>query len=110
MTKEEPAPGPQQEPETPKPTPPAGTGDEPEPTPGDTKHFKKIRISGSVPKEQWTQLWTSFLVPLKDNGLHITVEFEAQTTSKNPLDENSHVIKCVKESAAQLGMTFEAEE
>ena len=110
VAKEEPAPGTQQEPETPKPTPPAGTGDEPQPTPGDTKHFKKIRISGSVPKEQWTQLWTSFLVPLKDNGLHITVEFEAQTTSKNPLDENSHVIKCVKESAAQLGLDFKAEE
>ena len=111
VTKEEPAPTQPTDPDpTPGTTPPAGTGEEPEPTPSDTKHYKKIRISGSVPKEQWTQLWTSFLVPLKDNGLHITVEFEAQTTSKNPLDENSHVIKCVKESAAQLGLDFKAEE
>ncbi len=111
VTKEEPAPTQPTEPDpTPKPTPPVGTGNDPEPTPSDTKHYKKIKISGSIPMAQWTQLWTSFLVPLKDNGLHITVEFEAQTTSKNPLDENSHVIKCVKESAAQLGLTFDAEE
>ena len=111
VTKEESAPTPPTEPDsTSKPTIPTETGNEPESTPGDTKHYKRIKISGSVPKEQWTQLWTSFLVPLKDNGLHITVEFEAQTTSKNPLDENTHIVKCVKESAAQLGMTFEAEE
>ncbi len=111
ITKEEPAPTQPTEPDpTPNPTPPTGTGGEPEPTPGGTKHYKKIKISGSVPKEQWTQLWTSFIVLLKDNGLHINVEFEAQTTSKNPLDENSHTIKCVKESAAQLGLSFEAEE
>ena len=95
----------------------SGTGNEggtkpepPTPPAGATKQYRKIKISGSIAKEQWTQLWTSFLVPLKDNGLHITVEFEAQTTSKNPLDENAHVVKCVKESAAQLGLDFKAEE
>jgi hypothetical protein len=87
-----------------------GTKPEPPTPPAGAKQYRKIKISGTIAKEQWTQLWMSFLVPLKDNGLHISVEFEAQTTDKNPLDENSHTVKCVKESAAQLGLSFDAEE
>ncbi len=76
----------------------------------DVKEYKRIKISGSVAKDQWTQLMQSFILPLKENGIHIKVEFEAQTTAKNPLKKNSTTVKNVKESAAQLGLRFEGEE
>ena len=99
-TPESPTPGP-----TPSPSPEPG----PDPTP-ETKIYKKVTISGGVPIENYSQLFSSFVNTLKNNHLKIEVKFTASNNPTNPLAENSPIIKSVKESASQLGLEFETEE
>jgi len=72
-----------------------------------SRTFKSINVSGKIPVEQWTNLFSSFVIPLKNNNLEIEVSFKAKTNSLNPLDESSQVYKIVKESAKQLGLDLE---
>ena len=99
-TTPEPAPGP-----TPTPSPEPS----PEPTPT-TRTYKKVTISGSVPIENYSQLFSSFVNTLKNNHLKIEVKFTASNSSTNPLTDNSPIVKSVKESASQLGLEFGMEE
>lgn len=73
------------------------------------RKFKSIKVSGKVPVEQWTQLFSSFIVPLNQNNLEIEVSFKAKSTTSNPLDESTQIYKVVKESAQQLGLKLEEE-
>ena len=73
------------------------------------RKFKSIKVSGKVPVEQWTQLFSSFIVPLSQNNLEIEVSFKAKSTSAKPLDESAQIYKVVKESAQQLGLKLEEE-
>ena len=73
------------------------------------RKFKSIKVSGKVPVEQWTQLFSSFIVPLNQNNLEIEVSFKAKSTSNKPLDESAQIYKVVKESAQQLGLKLEEE-
>jgi len=75
-----------------------------------TRKFKSIKISGKIPVERWTDLFSGFVVPLKNNGLEIEVSFKAKTSNLNPLEETSQIYKIVKESAKQLGLGLEEEE
>ena len=84
-----------------------GSASEPEPS---VKTYKAITISGCVPIENYTQLWTSFVNTLKNNGLEINVSFRAKNNGNSPLTENSAIVKSVKESASQLGLDFKVEE
>lgn len=104
----EPAPEPGPEP-TPTPGPTTTPGPEPTPTPA-TKTYKKVTISGTVPIENYSQLFPSFVNTLKNNHLKIEVKFTASNNETNPLTENSPIVKSVKESASQLGLNFESEE
>ncbi len=97
------------EPPTPGPTPTPGPEPGPDPTPA-TKTYRKVTISGSVPIENYSQLFSSFVNTLKNNHLKIEVKFTASTNEANPLTENSPIVKSVKESASQLGLNFEVEE
>ncbi len=101
--------GPTPEPPTPGPTPTPGPVPGPEPTP-ETKIYKKVTISGNVPIENYSQLFSSFVNTLKNNHLKIEVKFMASNNSTSPLAENSPIVKSVKESASQLGLNFEVEE
>ena len=101
-TPEPPTPGP-------GPTPIPGPEPGPDPTPA-TKIYKKVTISGSVPIENYSQLFSSFVNTLKNNHLKIEVRFTASNNETNPLTENSPIVKSVKESASQLGLNFGAEE
>ena len=92
---------------TPGPTPTPGP--EPAPTPA-TKTYKRVTISGSVPIENYSQLFSSFVNTLKNNHLKIEVKFTASNNPTNPLTDNSPIVKSVKESASQLGLDFETEE
>ena len=76
----------------------------------EVKTYSKVTISGSVPIENWTQLFTSFVNTLKKNNLKIDIKFTAESTEQNPLTENSPTFKSIKESASQLGLDFEMEE
>ena len=73
------------------------------------RKFKAIKVSGKIPVERWTDLFSSFVVPLKNNGLEIEVSFKAKTNNLNPLDESAQIYKIVKESAIQLGLELEEE-
>lgn len=99
------------------PTPAPGLAPEPVPVPnpgpGPTppaKIYKRVTISGHVPIENYSQLFSSFVNTLKNNHLKIEVRFTAETNAVNPLTDNSPVVKSVKESASQLGLDFEVEE
>lgn len=74
------------------------------------KTYKAITVSGRVPIENYTQLWSSFVNTLKNNGLEIEISFKAKNNYSHPLTENSPVVKSVKESASQLGLDFKTEE
>ena len=91
------------------PTPSPASEPDPEPAPT-TKTYKKVTISGSVPIENYSQLFSSFVNTLKSNHLRIEVKFTASSNSTNPLTDNSPIVKSVKESASQLGLNFEVEE
>lgn len=93
----------------PEPTPTPTPGPEPTPTTA-TKTYKKVTISGSVPIENYSQLFSSFVNTLKNNHLKIEVKFTASNNSTSPLTENSPIVKSVKESASQLGLEFVTEE
>ena len=101
---------------TTSPQPPAPPPPQPQPgtpptqPPALPKTFKRITVSGSVPYELWTQLYTSFVLPLRSNRLEISVSFSAKSTSTNPLTETGQTIGSVRESASQLGLSFETEE
>lgn len=99
-----PEPGP-----TPTPGPAPTPGPEPAPTPA-TKTYKRVTISGNVPIENYSQLFSSFVNTLKNNHLKIEVKFTASNNPANPLTDNSPIVKSVKESASQLGLEFETEE
>jgi hypothetical protein len=99
-------PGPQP---TPGPSPTPGPEPGPEPTPA-AKTYKKVTISGSVPIENYSQLFSSFVNTLKNNHLKIEVKFTASNSSTSPLADNSPIVKSVKESASQLGLDIEMEE
>ena len=99
-----PEPGP-----TPTPGPAPTPGPEPAPTPA-TKTYKRVTISGSVPIENYSQLFSSFVNTLKNNHLKIEVKFTASNNPTNPLTDNSPIVKSVKDSASQLGLIFETEE
>lgn len=73
------------------------------------RKIKSIKISGKIPVEQWTQLFSSFIIPLNQNNLEIEVSFKAKSTSSKPLDESAQIYKVVKESARQLGLKLEEE-
>lgn len=91
------------------PTPPT-TPSTPTATPTPTvRVINKVVISGEVPLEQWTQLFTSFVNPLKNNNLKIQVNFTASTTALNELTDISATYRSIKESASQLGMDFSEE-
>ena len=74
------------------------------------KAFKSLTISGTVDMASWTQLFSSFIVPLKNNNLKLSISFKAKSTDMAPLNENSPIYRAVKESASQLGLDIEAEE
>lgn len=97
----------------PVPTPTPTPGPEPAPGPSPSpaaKTYRKVTISGKVPIENYSQLFSSFVNTLKNNHLEIEVRFTAKTTLTSPLADNAAIVKSVKESASQLGLEFEAEE
>lgn len=74
------------------------------------KTYHKVTISGDVAASNFQQLYASFVNTLKNNNLHIEVTFTAKSNASHPLTENCATIKSVKESASQLGLTFEVEQ
>jgi hypothetical protein len=75
----------------------------------DEKNINTLTISGKVPIENWSYIFTSFINPLKNFRLNIEIKISAKSTESNPIKENSSEVKIAKESARQLGLDFEEE-
>jgi hypothetical protein len=74
---------------------------------GEPRVFRAVTVSGQVPVENYTQLFASFIRPLIDNRVEITVSIKGRSTTAKPLTENSAEYKIIKESARQLGLRLE---
>jgi len=75
------------------------------------KRFHAITISGKVPLENYTELFNYFIAPFAMSGskIEIDVKFRIKSTPSNTLDETKQQYKSAKESARQLGLSFEEE-
>ena len=73
------------------------------------KIIRSITISGKVPIENWSQIFTSFINPLKGHKVEIDIKITAKSTESNPMKENSPEVKIAKESAKQLGLDYKEE-
>lgn len=106
-----------EEPEKPSPSPSPtsypvlkGLGEGNEPSSTDVKTFKSVTISGKVDIANYHQVFTSFINPLLNNNVEVTITVKGKSTSAAPLTENSKQYKITKESASQLGLDFNVEE
>ena len=73
------------------------------------KVLKQITISGTANAVAFNQLFSSFIMPLKENDVKIEFTIKAKSKPNYPLTENSQQYKIVKESASQLGFDLEQE-
>ncbi len=108
-------------PQEPGESPPQQPGSVGEPLPSDTygtdnptapaesAPFRSVTISGKVPLELYTELFTSFILPLAENKLEIEIRLTARSTAVKPLSETSQLYKVVKEAASQLRLRLEEE-
>jgi len=72
--------------------------------------IKKIIISGDVPLEEWNQIFRSFIQPSNQMNLKkqkLSVQFEFEPGSGNPVSADDNKVKAMKESAGQLGLNIE---
>ena len=71
------------------------------------RSLRHIQVSGKIPLDQYTQIFSSFIVPLAQNNIEIEIRIKGKSTVGKPITDNSPEYKAVKESAKQLGLEFE---
>jgi hypothetical protein len=76
---------------------------------GGPRTLRHVQVSGRVPLDQYTQLFSSFIMPLAQNNIEIEIRIKGKTTAGKPITDNSPEYKVVKEAAKQLGLDFEEE-
>jgi hypothetical protein len=69
-----------------------------------------VTISGKVDVSNYNQVFSSFIYPLMNNGVEVTIAIKGKNNAAAPLAENSKQIKITRESASQLGLDFKLEE
>lgn len=96
------------------PTPPENKGstiEEPrvgiETKPPEDSTIKQLVISGAVEVENFSDLMSAFIMPLKSHNLKVSVHIEASSTEKKPLSRKDQAFKIAEESAKQLNLNFE---
>jgi len=82
---------------------------EPDQPGGGPRTLRFVQVSGKVPLDQYTQLFSSFIMPLAQNNIEIEIRIKGKTTVGKPITDNSPEYKVVKEAAKQLGLDFEEE-
>jgi hypothetical protein len=99
--------------------PPAGVTGETIKTPGvEDKKVKKtavhqITIAGSVPVENWAELFRCFIGPaarMQLKKLDLSFQFKMEARADNPLSPDDQSLKAMREAAKQLGLKFEIDE
>ena len=95
----------------PEPIPPTGkpgaSAPEPGPSAPSEKAIKEITISGTANALAFNQLFSSFIMPLKENDVKIEFTITAKSKPNYPLNKSSQQYKIAKESASQMGFDFE---
>jgi hypothetical protein len=71
------------------------------------REVKSITVSGKVDLANYNQLFTSFIMPLKDNNVEIEVRIKGKSNSNSRITESGKLYQVIKESAKQLGLGFE---
>ena len=99
--------------------PPAGvTGETIKPSGVEDKKVKKtavhqITIAGSVPVENWAELFRCFIGPaarMQLKKLDLNVQFRMEARADTPLSPDDQAVKAMREAAKQLGLKFETNE
>lgn len=88
----------------------SSTGNSRSVPPYTSKRIKHIRVAGTVPVENWSELFTCFVNPavrLQPKSLKIGAIFEIEMDDQNALDEKDPRIKSMQEAARQLGLKIE---
>jgi len=94
----------------PQPNPQPNPNPKLEPVPDPrSKKLHRISISGKIPVENYNQIFTSFINPLRDNHPEVEIIIRAKSTVAKELFENSMEINSIKESAKQLGLDLSIE-
>ena len=86
--------------------------DETEPT-TTTARTKRIKITGKVPLESWSDLFRCFINPaarMNLKKLDLGVEFEMVPGNEQKLPTDHPTVKAMQESARQLGLEIEIDE
>ena len=76
---------------------------------GEKRTISKLSISGTANALAFNQLFSSFIMPLKENDVKIEFKITAKSNKNYPITENSQQYKIVKESASQMGFELDEE-
>lgn len=73
-----------------------------------SRTFAAIVVSGKIPLENYSELFSCFIAPFSATGnkVEIEVSFKINSSESNPLTESSPQYKNAKEAAKQLGLAF----
>ena len=84
-------------------------GDPPPPPPGEP--VERVKVGGAVPLESWTQIFQYLIAPANQMGMRakLSIDFEFETSTSIPVDENDPRLRSIVESARQLGLKVEEE-
>jgi hypothetical protein len=77
------------------------------------KAIHSINIAGSVPVENWAELFRCFIGPaarMQLKKLDLSVQFKMETRTDSPLSPDDQTLKAMREAAKQLGLKFEIDE
>jgi len=77
------------------------------------RKIKKFRVQGSVPVENYAELFRCFVNPaarMNLRKLRLGVNFEMELPDDQALDPNNPSLKAMEEAARQLGLDFDTDE
>lgn len=70
------------------------------------KKYKRVKVHGRVPLEYWSDIFSSFISPLRDNKPKIEISIEVE----GEIDGATVDQRGIRESAEQIGLDVDAEE
>jgi predicted AAA+ superfamily ATPase len=73
------------------------------------RELKSITVSGKVDLANYNQVFTSFIMPLRENQVEIEIRIKGKSNGQSRITEGGKLYQVIKESAKQLGLGFEEE-
>jgi hypothetical protein len=74
---------------------------------------RQVTIGGSVPVENWAELFRCFIGPaarMQLKKLDLNIQFRMEARADSPLSPDDQSLKAMREAAKQLGLNFETNE